>query len=76
MCLAVPAKILQVNRKQQRALVDYLGIKRWVGIYLVPDAAAGEYVIIHAGEAISTLDESESRLTLLLWEEYHAGREE
>jgi len=77
MCLAVPAQIIKIDEhNRNRALVDYRGIKRWAGIYLVPEASPGDYVIIHAGEAISLLEEKEAKKTLELWEEYHEPKKE
>lgn len=53
MCLAVPAKVLEINDKE--ATVDYGGVKRTTRIDMV-DAKVGEYVLIHAGFAIEVMD--------------------
>ena len=62
----VPAKIIELNESE--AKVDYGGIQRNVNISLV-DAKLGDYVLIHAGFAIQTLDENEAKKTLALWNE-------
>ncbi|RLE92769.1 MAG: HypC/HybG/HupF family hydrogenase formation chaperone [Thermoprotei archaeon] len=67
MCLGVPARVLEVHGRT--AIVDYGGIKREVDILLVPDVKPGEYVIVHAGAAISKIDEKEALETLKLWKE-------
>ena len=67
MCLGVPAKVLEVRGRT--AIVDYGGIKREVDILLVPDIKPGDYVIVHAGAAISKIDEKEAIETLKLWME-------
>jgi hydrogenase expression/formation protein HypC len=46
--------------------VDFGGITRGVSLAYVPDAEIGDYVIVHAGFAISQLDESEAQETLEL----------
>ena len=67
MCLAIPAKVLDVNGSV--AEVDFGdGTLRKVNVSLV-DARAGAYVLVHAGFAIEVLDEEEAEKTLELWRE-------
>ncbi|MCX8174081.1 MAG: HypC/HybG/HupF family hydrogenase formation chaperone [Thermoplasmata archaeon] len=66
MCLAVPAKILEIHGR--KAKVDFGGVYREVDISLV-NARAGDYVIVHAGYAIEVLDRATAEETLKLWEE-------
>ena len=68
MCLAVPAKILSLDDDRQ-GTVDYMGSRVLVNFSLVPRARVGDWVIIHAGFAISVLDEAEARETLQLFKE-------
>lgn len=58
MCLAVPAKVLEINKNI--AKVDFGGVIREVDISLV-EVKIGEYVIVHAGFAIQVLDEKSAR---------------
>lgn len=67
MCLAIPGKILEVDGN--KILVDYGGIKKWVNSVLV-DVRVGEYVLVHAGYAISKMSEEDARATLDVWEEF------
>lgn len=63
MCLAVPGKILDVNGADpimRTGRVDFGGIVKEINLAYVPEAQVGEYVIVHAGFAISTLDEAEA----------------
>jgi hydrogenase expression/formation protein HypC len=46
--------------------VDFGGITREVCLAYVPEADVGDYVIVHAGFAISQLDEAEAQETLAL----------
>lgn len=67
MCLAVPMKILR--RAEDRGEVEFGGARREVMLNLVPDAQAGDYVIVHAGYALEVLDEAEAQRTLDLLRE-------
>ncbi|MDF2569542.1 MAG: hybG [Sporomusa sp.] len=67
MCLAVPAKIIE--RTEFMAIVDISGVTRQVSIMLLPEAAVGDYVLIHAGFAIQAIDEEEAQQTLALFKE-------
>jgi hydrogenase expression/formation protein HypC len=49
--------------------VDFGGVVKEVCLEYVPDAVAGDYVIVHVGFAISRLDEAEAHRTLALWSE-------
>ena len=67
MCLAIPAKVVEV--KGETASVDFgAGTIRDVNVSLV-DAKVGEYVIVHAGYAIEVLDREAAEETLALWNE-------
>ena len=65
MCLAIPAKVLEVNGNI--AKVDFgQGVAREVNVMLV-DAKIGEYVLVHAGYAIEKLDEKAAQESLDTW---------
>ncbi len=66
MCLAIPGKIMSINKKTNVALVDFDSIKRDVNISLV-EARKGDYVIVHAGFAIQKIDQKEAKETLSLF---------
>jgi hydrogenase expression/formation protein HypC len=67
MCLAVPGKILSLDGF--RGIIEIGGMKREVFMQLIPDAKVGDYVLIHAGCAIETIDEEEAAKTLELIKE-------
>ena len=63
MCLAVPGKILSIDDKEpmsRQGKVSFGGIVKTVYLAYVPSAIIGDYVIVHAGFAISILDEKEA----------------
>ncbi|MFH0847957.1 MAG: HypC/HybG/HupF family hydrogenase formation chaperone [archaeon] len=67
MCLAVPAKILEI--KGEKALADFGGVRREIITNLLDQVKVGDYVIVHTGFAIEILDEKEAVETLQLWKE-------
>ncbi len=67
MCLAIPSKITAIE--DQMAVIDVDGVRRRCSLLLVEDARVGEYVIVHAGFAISKVDESAALETLALLKE-------
>jgi hydrogenase expression/formation protein HypC len=66
MCLAVPGKIMSITGDDEltrTGKVNFGGIVKEISLALVPEAAVGDYVLVHAGFAINTLDESEADRT-------------
>ncbi|KJS48419.1 HypC/HybG/HupF family hydrogenase formation chaperone [Desulfosporosinus sp. BICA1-9] len=61
MCLAIPAKIVTIERSM--AKVDMMGNERLVSIDLVPEVKLGEYVLVHAGFAIGIIDDESAKET-------------
>jgi hydrogenase expression/formation protein HypC len=75
MCLAVPAKITRIDESGQ-GTASYLGSDVKVNLALVPQARRGDWVIIHAGFAISVMNAKEARETLRLFKELAAAQDE
>lgn len=65
MCLAIPARMLEAL-PGERAVVDLGGIRKTVSVALTPEAAVGDYLIIHVGYAIGRLDEAQAERTLAI----------
>ena len=75
-CLAIPGKVVDIDKKNEHATVDYGdGTKRQANITLV-DVKIGDYVLVHAGFAIQVLDEKEAQETLDLFREMLSMEEE
>ena len=70
MCLAVPGKIESIGSADgedqifRTGKVNFGGILKTVNLACVTDARAGDYVLVHAGFAISVIDEEEAQKTL------------
>lgn len=69
MCLAIPARVVEVRSEGldgapgPLGLVDLQGTRLEISLAMVPDACAGSWVLVHAGYAITILDETEARDT-------------
>jgi hydrogenase expression/formation protein HypC len=64
MCLAIPAKVIEVNGPL--ALVTVEGVEYQASLMLLDDVQPGEFVMMHAGFAISKVDPEEAEETLRL----------
>jgi hydrogenase expression/formation protein HypC len=63
MCLGVPGKVLEIEPNSlgmTMGKVSFGGIAKEVCLAYVPEAEVGDYIIVHAGFAISRLDEAEA----------------
>ncbi len=67
MCLAVPGKIISIEGDDpliRTGKLEFSGVRKEVSLAYVPEAKIGNYAIIHAGFAISLVDEEEARETI------------
>jgi hydrogenase expression/formation protein HypC len=66
MCLGIPARIIEIKESEpmRSGKVDFGGVTREISLAFVPEAKCDDYVIVHAGFAISLLDEKEANETL------------
>jgi hydrogenase expression/formation protein HypC len=71
MCLAIPGMITELfnDGGMKMARVSFSGVIRTVCTEWVPEAKEGDYVISHAGTAISILNHDEAEVTLRLLDE-------
>ncbi len=68
MCLAIPVRVIAV-RDGASATVDIGGVQKDISTALLDDLSEGDFVILHAGFALSRLDPVEAERTLALLEE-------
>jgi hydrogenase expression/formation protein HypC len=66
MCLAVPGKLTELYDAGGIAMarVDFGGVTREACLAYLPEAAVGDYVLVHAGFAITMVDQAEALQTL------------
>ena len=62
MCLAIPAKIIQVDG--MNALAEMTGVQMTIDISLTPDVSPNDWVIVHVGFALQKIDEEKARETI------------
>lgn len=68
MCLAVPAKVVEL-RAADTAVVEMGGVRKEISLALLDGVVLGEYVIVHVGYALQRLDSLEAQKTLALFDE-------
>jgi len=65
-CLGVPGKVLTVEENAQgmsMGTVSFGGVNKEICLAYVPEARPGDHVIVHAGFAISIIDEQQAAET-------------
>ncbi|HJW54969.1 MAG TPA: HypC/HybG/HupF family hydrogenase formation chaperone [Burkholderiaceae bacterium] len=68
MCLAIPARVVEV-RPNQLAVVDLAGVRKEISTALVDEVRVDDYVVVHVGYAIGKLDQEEAQRTLEMFNE-------
>ncbi len=67
MCLAVPGRIEAIEGDdplERAGRIDFGGVQRRVQLAFVPEAACGDWVLVHVGIAIARIDEAEAERVL------------
>ena len=73
MCLAVPGKLLDIagdDPLTRSGRVSFAGVVKQVNLAFVPDVELGDYVLVHAGFALTIIDEDEALQTLAYLTEF------
>ena len=64
MCLGVPGKVIEIQENpvgMTMGRVSFAGIVKEVCLAYTPEVEVGDYVVVHVGFAISTIDEDEAQ---------------
>lgn len=71
MCLAIPGKVVKTFEENGLLMghIDYNGSISNACLAYVPEVQPGQYVIVHAGFAISLLDEDEAQKSFEAWDD-------
>ena len=68
MCLAIPGQIISISDDNdplaRKGQINFSGVRKEVSLAYVPDAKINDYVIVHAGFALSVLDEEDALSSL------------
>ncbi len=72
MCLAVPGKVVEIYQENGLPMgkIDFSGTMNKACLAYVPEVTIGQYVIVHAGFAISVLDEEEAEQSFQVWDDF------
>ena len=65
MCVAIPAKVIEIY--EHESLVDFGKIKKKVNTFFIENIQIGDYVLIHAGCAVEKISEEEAIETINLF---------
>lgn len=68
MCVGLSARVIRIN-ENGTALVDASGARRQISAQLLEDLEPGDYVMVHAGAAISKINGDDQTETVELLEE-------
>jgi len=64
MCLGVPGRVVEIQTNEigiANGRVDFGGVLKEVCFAYTPEVEVGQYVVVHVGFAISTIDEEEAK---------------
>jgi len=75
MCLAIPAEVV-VLHGDGTATVSVAGLRKDISLALLDGVGVGDYVVVHAGFALSVLDPADAEATLALFREGGVGAPE
>lgn len=78
MCLGIPGKVVDIWEEAgtRMSMVDFGGTTKTVCLAYLPDLEIGEYAIVHAGFAITRLDEASANETLRMFSDLGVLAEE
>jgi hydrogenase expression/formation protein HypC len=71
MCLGIPGKVVEITQEDHVLMgkVDFGGVLKRVCLEHVPHVRLGDYVVVHVGFALHTVDEAEARQVFAFLEE-------
>ena len=70
MCLAIPSKVISIDKETNTATLDTLGVSREASLDLMSEEVkVGDYVLLHIGYVMGKIDEEQAKLSLDTYEE-------
>ena len=70
MCLAIPSKVVSINKEKNTAMLDTMGVRREASLDLMNEKlSVGEFVLLHIGFVISKIDEQSAIESLKIYDE-------
>ncbi len=70
MCLAIPSKVVSIDKQKNTAVIQTLGVQRESSLDLMQDeVCVGDFVLLHIGYVMSKINEEDALESLKLYEE-------
>ena len=70
MCLAIPSKVVSIDKEKNTAMLDTMGVRREASLDLMnEELSVGEFVLLHIGFVISKIDEQSAMESLKIYDE-------
>ena len=77
MCLSIPSKVTKIDKENNVATVDTMGVERNASLDLIDQpVVVGDYVLIHIGFAMNKIDEEDALASLEVYKEIIEKMEE
>lgn len=77
MCLAIPSKVVEIDKERNIAILDTMGVRREASLDLMSEEVyIGEFVLLHIGYVMSKIDEASAKESLKLYDEILSAMEE
>lgn len=77
MCLAIPSKVISIDKSSNTATIETLGVSREASLDLMQDEVqVGEYVLLHIGYVMSKIDTQSALESIKLYEEIVASMDD
>lgn len=77
MCLAIPSKVISINKQTNMAVLDTLGVQREASLDLMQDdVSIGDFVLLHVGYIMGKIDEEDAKESLKLYSQMVAAMQE
>lgn len=77
MCLAIPSKVIEINKDTNTAILDTMGVRREASLDLMNEEVnIGEFVLLHIGYVMSKIDEESAKESLKIYDEIVKAMEE
>lgn len=65
MCLAIPSKVVSIDKENNMVMLDTLGVMREASLDLMQEEVSiGDYVLLHIGYVMGKIDEEQAKLSL------------
>lgn len=71
MCLSIPSKVVKIDKENNMATVDTMGVQRDASLDLMgeDDVQIGDFVLLHIGFIMNKIDEEDALLSLETYRE-------